>query len=597
MSCCCRKSTSGDDTESQSSQQQQEQEQAQLPYSRRIAVLGFALLQNALLGGLIYGWSSIDSTLLVASIENGGAGIDPNSTSHVFSWAASVAMVSCFFLGIVLDLFGPRVCSVVSCSTITAGCALLATSSTFAQFSIGFCVLSFGGPGICSSIIHIANLFPDTKNLVISCLSGSIALSFSVLSVFDYLWHRFDFATFHSLFGYYTVLAGVLTFGSILMYPGKTYEDIESEDDSSSSIEDVEEEKFGPGTEMTEETRLLVKTSLSNQSATSQSPTTVVLKRANSLSSIPEHQHHHESHIQSVGAPSFYDHEPLDSYLRPYTRTESFMISRQVMSMAADDASYAQNAMSLKDQPFVKQLFSGTYVRSSILFWICTFMTNFYVSSLSTELADLDQYTSEVQHQLTRTFTLFMSAGSLVSPVVGILIDSYGVEICTFLLLIFGQMQMLIVLFFDQHKSLMIVSFGFYTLFRSFLYPVFIASLTSRLGFKYFGMLLGMGFAIAGLWQLLMGPLNDFIAGDCHLKESPDPTGEDDCFEGLWVSLHLLQLSVLLGLMVMPYLDHTSERAHEVAVEEFKRRTHISSHDSLSGSGVGLSLDDSMRSM
>jgi hypothetical protein len=79
---------------------------------------------------------------------------------------------------------------------------------------------------------------------------------------------------------------------------------------------------------------------------------------------------------------------------------------------------------------------------------------------------------------------------------------------------------------------------------------------------------------------------------------SPDLSGEDDCFEGLWVSLHLFQLSVLLGLMIIPYLDHTSERAHELAVEEFKRRVHISPmYDPFSGSVVGLSMDDSMRSM
>ncbi|KAL3906362.1 MAG: hypothetical protein SGILL_009299 [Bacillariaceae sp.] len=572
----------------------------QISNAKRICLVAFALLQNSLLGGLVYGWSSIDSGILIASFDSGGAGVDPSLTSHIFSYSASMAMISAFFLGIVLDVFGPRICSIASCSFITAGCVLLAISQSTPMLAIGFCVLSFGGPGICSSIIHIANLFPSQKNLVISCLSGSIALSFSVLSVFDYLWH-FHGVSFHALFGYYAILAGTLTLGSFLMYPDETYkeEDIQDDnddedDDQMSLSEDEGEEKADFDTE---ETHLLVKTSLSQQSSVTQSPTTVTsLRRVVSLSSIPENQHHHESHIQAFGTP-YLQHEPLDSYLRPYTRTESFMISQQAMAQSNRDED-VDMAISLKDQPFWKQLMSGTYLRSSILFWICTFVTNFYVSSLSTELADLDHYSDGKQHQLTRTFTLFMSAGCLCSPLVGYLIDSYGVEICTSLLLIFGQLQMVIVLFFDDNQSLMIVSFGFYTLFRSFLYPVFIASLTSRLGFKYFGMLLGIGFAISGLWQLLMGPLNDFVAGDCHEMASPDPSGEDDCFEGLWISLHLFQLSVLLGLMIIPYLDHTSTRAHELAVEEFKRRMHISPlYDSFSGSVVGLSLDDSVRSV
>ncbi len=150
----------------------------------------------------------------------------------------------------------------------------------------------------------------------------------------------------------------------------------------------------------------------------------------------------------------------------------------------------------------------------------------------------------------------------------------------------FGQFQMLIVLFFDQFQSLMVTSFCFYTLFRSFLYPLFIASLTSRLGFKYFGVLLGIGFAISGLFQLLMAPLHDTIAGDCHLSASPEPSGEDDCFEGLWISLHLLQLSALLGLMIVPYLDYRAKVAYEEAVNHYRARSNASFI------GVGLSLED-----
>jgi hypothetical protein len=155
--------------------------------------------------------------------------------------------------------------------------------------------------------------------------------------------------------------------------------------------------------------------------------------------------------------------------------------------------------------------------------------------------------------------------------------------------LVFGQLQMVIVLFWQENQTMMAVSFCLYTLLRAFLYPVFIASLTSRLGFKYFGLLLGIGFAVSGLFQLLMAPLNNFVAGDCHLMASPEPSGEDNCFRGLWMSLHLLQLSALLGLMVVPYLDYRAKLAHEAAVEEYIAR---SSFGYGFWSGVGLSPDD-----
>jgi len=548
----------------------------------RLALLLFAILQNGMAGGVIFGWAAIDSTLLVASESNGGAAVAPEKTAHVFSWASSVAMVSAFCLGAILDFSGPRVCSILSCLSIAIGSRMLASSQDFAQFAFGACVVSFGGPGIGASIIHLSNLFPNNRNLVMSLLSGSIAMSFSVFTIFDYLWQHFEFATFHSLFKFYSWFVFMLAMGAFLLYPDEPYEEMKSDDSITGSEEKMYDDDDDE--EQENETELLVKSSLA-------SPTTVILKNVASLSVIHEHHHHHESHIQSVAAgPSLIIQQPLHSYLRANARSESFMISKEAMDH--DDDPEMEMMISLKDQPFFKQLFSWTYFRSSVFFWICTFVTNFYVSSISTELADVDQYSTAVQHQLTQTYTLFMSCGVLASIFSGFLIDAFGVEIVTSLVLIFGQLQMVTVLFFGQYQAMMVASFGFYTLFRSFLYPVFIASLTSRLGFKYFGILLGIGFAISGLWQLLMAPLNDAVAGDCHLEASPDPSGDDGCFDGYWISLHLLQLSVLLGLMIVPFMDYRAKVARESAIQAYHAREWH--HDS----GLGLPIDyGSMSSM
>jgi MFS family permease len=566
-----------------------------MSWAQRSGILLLALLQNSLMGGIVYGWSSIDSTLLIASESQGGAGVDPRETSQVFSWAASAAMVSSFFLGIVLDFFGPRLCSLVSLSTIAIGCWLLSQSHDLVQLSVGFCVLAFGGPGICASIIHIANLFPKSKNLVMSSLSGFITVSFSVLSLFDFMWNRYQWATFHCLFGYYSLLAWVLAVSAFFIYPDTPYED--TSDDEDLSIEGSDEEEKVNGLE-TEDSRLLV---TKREPPVHRSPTTVVLKNVASLSVIPEHRHHHESHIQSVAAgPSLVHQQPLNSYLCPYTRTDSYMVSREVM---VNDDPDKDVIISVKDQPFLKQLFSGGYVRSCLYFWVCSFVANFYVSSLTTELADLDFYADSVQHDLTRTFTLFMASGVLGSilvrplhylslrlatgtiimtnhpcPVrmyncqVGVLIDKLGVEICTIMSLVFAQLQLAIVVLWKEYQPMMALSFFLYTLFRAFLYPVFIASLTSRLGFKYFGLLLGIGFAVSGLFQLLMAPLSNLVAGDCHLKASTVSLGENSCAKGLWISLHLLELSAMLGLMVVPYLDYRAKQAREAVVAEYKAR-------------------------
>lgn len=535
------------------------------PLGRRIGILTFALLQNALAGGLIFGWASIDDTILVSPESNGGAGVPPEKTTLVFSWASSLAMVSSFFLGMIMDIFGPRACSVLCLSSIAIGSRLLAASHNFTQFSIGACAVAFGGPGICGSIIHIANLFPSIQNLIMSLLSGSIAISFSVFSLFDILWHKYEFATFHTLFGCYSWLAAALALGGFLFYPDEPYKEM-TEDDSEEEMVEERYSDIAP---------------LVRRSSSMASPRTVLYTP--DLPVVHEHEHHdhpHHLHIQSAAMPSMKIQQPLNTFLRYKGRTESFRESAEAIRTQDPDAAVL---ISLKDQPFFNQLFSATYLRSSILFWLCTFVTNFLVSSLSTELADFHQYTHPVQHELAKTFTLFMSLGVTASVLAGFLIDQLGVEVCTVMTLIFGQLEMITLVLFGNYRAMMIFSFFCYTMFRSFLYPVFIASLTSRLGFKYFGVLLGLGFAISGIGQLLMAPLADFVQGDCHVISSEDLTDDTDCSSGLWLSLHIVELSVLTALLAIPYMDRRARIRREFAIREYH-----ATHPRRNGSSFGM---------
>jgi MFS family permease len=536
--------------------------------ARRIGILIFALLQNALAGGLIFGWASIDRTMLISPESNGGAGVAPDKTTLVFSWASSLAMVSSLFLGIVLDVFGPRICSVLCLTSIAIGCRLLAASHNFNQFAIGACAMGFAGPGICGTIIHIANLFPKIQNLIMSLLTGSIAISFSVFSIFDMLWHKYEFATFHTLFGYYSWVMAALAVGGFLFYPDEPFKETDNDEMDDVPVEEIVE-------------RLDSVVAPLIQRSSMSSPRTVLYNPE--LAVIHENGQHHYSHvhIQSTAAPSMKIDQPLNSYLRLKGRSESFMVSAEAIRTGDPDATVM---ISLKDQPFVKQLLSATYFRSSIFFWICTFVTNFFVSSISTELADFHKYPPAIQHELAQTFTLFMALGVLASVLSGFLIDQFGVEICTAITLIFGQLEMLILLFFGGNHTMMVVSFFCYTMFRSFLYPVFIASLTSRLGFKYFGILLGLGYALSGLFQLLMAPLADAVQGDCHLISSDDQKDDEVCFSGIWLSLHTVELFVLLALMVIPILDHRAKIERESAIREYR-----ASHPQRTASNVGSS--------
>jgi MFS family permease len=166
------------------------------------------------------------------------------------------------------------------------------------------------------------------------------------------------------------------------------------------------------------------------------------------------------------------------------------------------------------------------------------------------------------QHEMTNRFSLIMSFGLLGSFIAGWLMDLIGLETCTFVTLVLGQVHMLIIVFFGDHMPLMTVGFVIYTLFRCFLFPVFIASLSARLGFKYFGILSGIGFALSGVAQLCIAPLVHAVAhGSCGVESL-----ETDCSHGAWPQLHIIQLVLFILLGFIPLWDHRVEAQRQKTI-------------------------------
>jgi MFS family permease len=181
------------------------------------------------------------------------------------------------------------------------------------------------------------------------------------------------------------------------------------------------------------------------------------------------------------------------------------------------------------------------------------------------QLADFQDYPADVQHQLARVFTLTASMGIIASLVVGWLIDQIGLELCTVVTLILGQLQMVLLVLFGKYQISLVVSFGVYTVFRQFLYPVFIASLTSRLGFKYFGVLLGIGFALAGITNIFLAALAEAVQGDCHTMNT---ISNDECDHGHWTLLHVAQFLLLGLLLVVPLQDYREKVLKDRKIKE-----------------------------
>jgi MFS family permease len=305
-----------------------------LSWKYRVALAVLACLQNSLVGGLVYGWASI-MPMLTGSVEDGGGGLTHSETVQIFAWASSVGMVSTLILGWVLDRYGPRVCSVIANACIGIGCQLFAISTEFKSFAIATLFMSFGGPGIQVSIVHLANLFPENQFLTLSFLNGTISFSFAVFAAFDYLWETYPAVTYRALFQYFCLLIVLSLIASVLYWPDSPFE---------------KQEK---------------RASISEPSA-------------------------EEDYIEAHTAYQYLMEQPLDSYLRtdPHHREVHRSMSYIFSQKAIESGNV--NLASLKDQPFHKQLFSGTYIRALLCFITSCFLANFYVGSISTEVRLID---------------------------------------------------------------------------------------------------------------------------------------------------------------------------------------------------------------
>eukprot|EP00934_Nitzschia_sp_Nitz4_P007125 Nitzschia sp. Nitz4//scaffold58_size112336//34525//35691//NITZ4_004025-RA/size112336-exonerate_protein2genome-gene-0.127-mRNA-1//-1//CDS//3329554965//7115//frame0 len=340
-------------------------------WSRRVALLAFGVLQNGIAGGLLYGWASIDHTLLAAPLEQGGAGLTPRECTHLYSYAAGLSMVAALVLGTVLDYNGPRVASLLSCSIVAGGCFIFATATKFHMFLVGLVLIAFGGPGIGNSIIHLANLFPGNENLAMSGLSGSIAFSFSAFAAFDSIWGASDTITFRHLFGSMGAIVALLAIGSLVVYPDEPYEE---------HIDDDFDDFF----ERTENTGLLKEPpTIERHLGTELNLSPIRQYEATTETDPADHHHKHTHHFMSPARATMVIEQPLASALRDSRlmakRSDSFVASQKALRRG-------KSFLSLKDQPFAGQLMSGTYIRAVFAFVMCSFLTNFYVGTFTTEV-------------------------------------------------------------------------------------------------------------------------------------------------------------------------------------------------------------------
>jgi MFS family permease len=401
-------------------------------------------------------------------------------------------------LGVILDLYGPRACSVASSLCVVLGSAMFGISSgkvplfipgmcligTYDAMIHGWCNYStstqcfcsmcthlsfmhtlvhscihaaFGGPGVQSAVIHLSNLFPDWKGFTTAIITGAFQLSFFVFYFFDKLW-RYSHWDYQALFLWYALLASVNIVIALVMWPDKPYSFFESDQ-------------------------------------------TKLLRHENkaSYADLNELHEHHEQEVMHMGLfrmPSMMYHKTKGGQASPAFRSSPALRSPASMTVAAKKPS-----KDIKDETLWNQVKSPSFIQLSVFFIITTFWANFYIGTMDLQLGDSYSMKEDERSAYGGMFTFIMGMSVLVIPIAGAIMDAAGLPLTSAITILFGAVWVALLL--ARMEDAILASFVFYAIFRTFLFTFFFAQLADVMGFKFFGMLAGIIFAIGGLLGLV----------------------------------------------------------------------------------------------
>jgi hypothetical protein len=175
-------------------------------------------------------------------------------------------------------------------------------------------------------------------------------------------------------------------------------------------------------------------------------------------------------------------------------------------------SAYSLSHPPVKELSLKEQITSNTFKNLTIFFVISTFWANFIIGTIDIQLGDSAlMLTSYEQKMYGRYFTLCMTLGIVAIPFIGYMMDNGGFPLTSVSTVAFGLIWSL--LFLYDSKNLLIPSFIFYAMYRTFLFTFLFAYLADTMGFKYFGVLAGIMFAVGGFVGLLQYPLAFWAAG------------------------------------------------------------------------------------
>jgi signal transduction histidine kinase len=212
------------------------------------------------------------------------------------------------------------------------------------------------------------------------------------------------------------------------------------------------------------------------------------------------------------------------------------------------------------------QILSSEFLNLTGFFLVNSFWMNFYIGSFDMQLGDKHNLTGEQRHGFAEYFTLAISLGVVAIPLIGALMDIKGFPATSLVLTCTGMVWAYLILMDSEQRHVLLLSFVFYSLYRTTFFTFFFAYLADVLGFRYFGMLAGIIFLLAGILGMAQLPLATYASGTCHILAAD----QAECSKGNWGFVNSVMVLMITCTLYFSYQDQARRNQQQKEEEREK---------------------------
>jgi len=189
-------------------------------HHRKKFYLFMAFVQVGLFAGTTYGWTNLKECLQRDGVYAGNAN-ENRKYDLIFTVGAWLNQGGRFVLGFLLDRYGVKMATVVSCVLCLIGGLMVAMSNIpegkTDLLLPGFAILSFGGPGLQISLQTVSNLFVN-RGAVISVLIWGFQISYAPYLILNELTKK-DLINRQPYLYFYAGIAGLFALVNPFLWP------------------------------------------------------------------------------------------------------------------------------------------------------------------------------------------------------------------------------------------------------------------------------------------------------------------------------------------------------------------------------------------